>query len=349
MNAVIIPFANYSNHLKVPPCFSTILLPWVQRNLHKYDADVIYLVGKKDVIESNKVEYIDKKRVEYISTDTLHFHDNFLTAVNKLSPGDKFILLDSDTVIYDYSLITDLFNDLDYYDIINCPDFSVRVHPTYQTILDKMNGYVEDEYRNLAYKIPGFLPNEYRTGFARFTHWIFACKFDFFKKHSHNFGNQDFEPFEQFTRNVAKNEPNFKFKELLQFRNCIYIDEDKFEPYQSPECDDKRCTLEDFQSAKYYHIRSFGVTATQVAETHKIKNNLNGSINFIENSHREMIRNIAWNYFIINKVANVDTINKSISEMNELIEIKNYKTTIDSEKFKNYYKLFCEYHRTHLL
>ena len=105
MNAVIIPFANYSNRLKVPPCFSTILLPWVQRNLHKYDADVIYLVGKKDVIESNKVEYIDKKRVEYISTDTLHFHDNFLTAVNKLSPGDKFILLDSDTVIYDYSLI----------------------------------------------------------------------------------------------------------------------------------------------------------------------------------------------------------------------------------------------------
>lgn len=343
MKAIIIPFHNYNTYGDDP--YGKLLLKYVQRNLERYNAaDVIYLVGNHRMFE-NKVEYLGKTKVEYISTDHGLFNENFLTGINKLQSGDKFIVLDSDTMIYDYTLIDDLFRDLETYDLVNCIDSGTRIQPTYDTIAAMATASQDDE-RNLPYKLWMMRPTEYRRGRTRFTHWIFACNYDFFKRHSANFNDTNYEAFEPFTRNIAKNEPYARIKELLEIRNNIVIYEELDNPKIERNSDDIRNTDEALKSSKYYHVRNFGALAQALSQLSS------GTLThspFAEKNYWEMMRIIAWNIAIMEKILSAEECNKYKKLINDVLAKCEIKDNLQSIKFIKYYGQFKQYHRTWLL
>ena len=347
MKVIIIPFHNYNTVGNDP--LGRMLLSFVQRNLGRYNADVIYLVGNRKMFQilDNKVEYYGKTKVEYVVTPNGNFNENFWVGVNKLNDGDQFILIDSDLMIYDFTLIDDLFRDLEIYDLINCVDNGTRVKPTYETLQEIPTADVNDE-RNLPYKLQIMRPTEYRYGRTRFTHWLFACNYDFFKRHSANFNDGNYEAFEPFTRNIAQNEPYARIKELPEIRNNILIHEGSDLVTVHLNSDDIRNTDELVKSSKYYHVRNFGSMAQAVSqlqlETIKFSHSP-----FAEKNYWEMMRIIAWNFVVMEKIWSVDVCNNYRNLINRILAELNISDNLDSEKFNNYYKKFKEYHRTWLL
>lgn len=342
MKALIIPFHNYNTFGDDP--LGKLLLTYVQRNLGRYNVDAIYLVGNKNMFES-KVEQYGKTKVEYVVTPDGNFNENVLTGISKLKSGDKFILMDSDTMIYDFTFIDDLFRDLEIYDLVNCIDSGTRVQPTYDTIEAKA-GAPEDDERNLPYNLWMMRPTEYRRGRTRFTHWIFACNYDFFKKHSGDFNDKNYEAFEPFARSIAKNDPYARIKELPEIRNNIVINEDVFETKIEANSDDIRNTDELLKSSKYYHVRNFGAMAQAVSQL-DLPHFRHSP--FAERNYWEMMRIIAWNFVIMEKVWSSDECNKYRKLVNRVLSDLDIRDNLNSDKFRNYYREFKQYHRTWLL
>lgn len=342
MKAIIIPFHNYT-YSDDP--IGKLLLTYIQNNIPRYNADVIYLIGK-NMFES-KTEQYGRTKVEYIDQgkDDGSFQNNFLTGVSRLKSGDKFILLDSDTMIYDFTLIDDLFRDLEIYDLVNCIDTGTRMQPTYDTY-EGRNGASQDEDGNLPYKLWMMKPSEYRRGRTRFTHWIFACNYDFFKKHSSDFLDGNYEAFEPFTRSIAKNDPYAKIKELLEIRNNITITEDITEPQINANSDDIRNTDEVVKTSKYYHVRNFGALAQAISQLNEESYRHSP---FAERNYLEMMRIIAWNFVIMEKVWTDDQIRKYKKLTNRIFSDLDIRDNLNSDKFKNYLREFKQYHRTWLL
>ena len=344
MKAIIIPFHNYN--ITGDDLFGKLLLSYVQRNLERYNAaDVIYLVGNERMFQS-KVEQYGKTRVEYISTECGSFNDNFLAGVDRLKSGDKFILMDSDLMVYDFTLIDDLFRDLETYDLINCVDTGTRRQPTYDKFEDKSTA-IQDGDRNLPYNLWIMRPTEFRRGRTRFTHWIFACDYDFFKKHSDDFNDGNYEAFEPFTRSIAKNDPYARIKELPEIRNNILIHEDNTTPTININSDDIRNTDELVKNSKYYHIRNFGALAQASSSFINFGKFMHSP--FAERNYWEIMRITAWNVVILEKVLSKDACDKYKNLINKVFSELKIQDDLNSEKFINYYREFQQYHRTWLL
>ena len=342
MKAIIIPFHNYNTFGDDP--LGKVLLTYIQGNLGRYNADVIYLVGNKAMFES-KVEQYGRTKVEYVVTPDGNFNENIFAGIDKLKAGDKFILMDSDTMIYDFTLIDDLFRDLETYDIVNCIDSGTRIQPTYDTIEAHRNA-PHDEERNLPYNLWVMRPTEYRRGRTRLTHWIFACNYDFFKKHSSDFNDGNYEAFEPFARSIAKNDPYARIKELPEIRNNIVINDGINEPMINANSDDIRLTEDVVKSSKYYHVRNFGAMAQAISQLELPQFRHSP---FAERNYMEIMRIVAWNFVIIEKVWGEDGCRKYRKLINRVLSDLEFRENVNSDKFKNYLREFKQYHRTWLL
>lgn len=340
MKALIIPFHNYTRN---DDPIGKLLLTYIQQNFGRYNVDVIYLVGK-NMFEA-KVEQYGKTRVEYVVTEDGNFNENFLTGVSKLKSGDKFILMDSDTMVYDFTLIDDLFRDLEIYDLVNCIDSGTRVQPTYDKYEDRFSAS-NDEDRNLPYNLWMMRPTEYRRGRTRFTHWVFACNYDFFKKHSSDFNDGNYEAFEPFARSIAKNDPYARIKELPEIRHNIFISEDITEPRVDANSDDVRITEDVVKTSKYYHVRNFGAMAQAISQLNDERFQHSP---FAERNYWEMMRIIAWNFVIMEKVWPEGECRKYRKLVNRIFSDLEIRDNLNSDKFKNYLNAFKQFHRTWLL
>jgi len=340
MKALIIPFHNYTRN---DDPIGKLLLTYIQQNFGRYNVDAIYLVGK-NMFEA-KVEQYGKTRVEYVVTEDGNFNENFLTGVSKLKSGDKFILMDSDTMVYDFTLIDDLFRDLEIYDLVNCIDSGTRVQPTYDKYEDRFSAS-NDEDRNLPYNLWMMRPTEYRRGRTRFTHWVFACNYDFFKKHSSDFNDGNYEAFEPFARSIAKNDPYARIKELPEIRHNILISEDITEPRVDANSDDVRITEDVVKTSKYYHVRNFGAMAQAISQLNDERFQHSP---FAERNYWEMMRIIAWNFVIMEKVWPEGECRKYRKLVNRIFSDLEIRDNLNSDKFKNYLNAFKQFHRTWLL
>lgn len=342
MKAIIIPFTDYTDS---DDPIGKLLLEYVQSNIPKYNVDVIYLIGKN--MFENKTEQYGRTKVVYIDqgTNDGSFQANFLTGVEKLKSGDKFILMDSDTLIYDFTLIDDLFRDLEIYDLVNCVDNGTRLHPTYDKYEERHTA-PQDENTNLPYNLWIMKPTEYRRGRTRFTHWIFACNYDFFKKHSSDFLDGNYEAFEPFARSIAKNDPYAKIKELPEIRTNIAITEDITEPQIQPNNDDIRVTEQVVKTSKYYHVRNFGGLAQAISQ---LDQDSYKHSPFAERNYLEIMRIVAWNFVIMEKVWTQGHIQKYKKLTNRIFSDLEIRDNLNSDKFKNYLREFKQFHRTWLL
>jgi len=338
MTALIIPFHEYNSF---NPELGRLLVKFVERNISKYNADVIYFVGRRMGFD-NSIKTINNRQVHYVDKECGLFQHNVLTIIKKLSSGDKFILMDSDFMIYDYSLIDDIWLDLDEYDIVNCLDNGTKIKPTYGSLIDLTPDYVFNDYTDLPYKLEIMKPTEYRAGYSRFAHWIFGCSYDFFMKHADNFDSQELEPMEIFTRNIATLTPNAKIKELLEIRSSLFaLVEGRI--CSAPNSNDSRCTEEAMRESKYYHIRNFGSLAYQIGFLNGAS--AYGTSPFVECNFQETIRIVAWNLIILDILGLKDKYITDINRVMDNCRIPN----INSDYFIKYFAQFKEYHRVSLL
>ena len=334
MNYLIIPFIKYSLR---DTKLGEMLHAYILSNLWKFPVDNIIFIGTHMGWEKG-VKSINNKSVTYMSSLDCH-QENLQLAINLLNDDDKFIVMDSDLMIYDYDIFTRIYKDLDDHDIVSNLDSGCTISPTYFHIWQKGH-FPEDEYRNFMYTSPIFAPNEYRGGRGRFAATLFGCTKKFWMKHC---GPQSeyykYESMEVFSRNVIKYTPNVRFKELLDYRFNIWIDRDKKVVDQYRNTDDERCDETATRLGAYYHIRNFG-------ETIKTIDYLSTDRPVVHHNKQESQRLLAWFTVVLEKLIKIDS---SYSVYTSYIDRIRNDTDISSDLFEEYLTKFKEFHRVNLL
>jgi hypothetical protein len=340
MNNVVIPFFNYN---RGDANIGRLLVKHVLRNLHKYaDADAFYFVGDNMGWFEDHTDIVNGKPIHYVcnTIDGGAFQRNVWLCVQRMQADDKFLMLDSDLMIYDDNLVRDLFKYLDDYDIVSTLDGATYVQPT-------TPNESKDVYKDLMMQLPVMCANQYRGYRTRFTHWVFGCRAGYFKDRWENeiiAGN--FQPFEHFSRTVAEHHSDAKIKEMLEFRNNLLLDKSG-KIYSFMNIDDVRCTDAALFNSGYYHIRNFGACAKQMAYITEAIDY--GGTPFTEKNYSEIMRLIAWNLVLWEKTlpeknqTYIDLTNRILTEHCD-ISIK-----IQDEAFQNYLNEFKKFYRTELL
>lgn len=346
MNVLIYLLHNYYPYTKEVFEIATLQYKYIESNLEKYKVDKIIFAGLNYNFNS-KFKKFNDTTIEYINLPNVSYNKNVEFLINSLNENDKFILIDSDVMIYDYNFFDGIFDDLNFYDIITCLDNSTQIKPTYFNINDTKDHDKTDD-RNLIYNLSIMCPNEFRDGRTRFTHFPFACSKLFYKKYSNNCDNDNYEAFEIFSRNIAINAPNTKVKELTNYRNSITLTSE-YQIYKSINTDDQRSTFENFNNSKYYHIANLGSVSYNIGRiiTNFISDGyiLRGTP-FEEKNVTESTRLLAWFSILLEKVTIHDSsYEKYKSYIYKILVILN----IDKEHFDFYLKEFKIFHRTHLL
>lgn len=265
--------------------------------------------------------------------------ENLQIAISRLADDDKFIIMDSDLMIYDYSIFSDMFNDLDQYDIISNIDSGCTITPTYFHIWQK-DKFPDDPHRNFMYTSPIFAPSEIHGGRGRFAATLFGCTKKFWMKYcGENTQYVNCESMEIFSRNVIKNYPEVKFKELLDYRFNLWIMLEKNSIDKYMNTDDIRCDESVTRSGKYYHIRNFG-------ETVKTIEYFKTNRQFIYYNKQESQRLLAWFTIVLEKLIQIDS---TYSVYTSYIDKIRSDTDVSKEFFDEYLIQFKEFHRTNLL
>ena len=364
MNNVVIPFFNYN---RGDADIGRLLVKHVLRNLHKYvDADAFYFVGDNMGWFEDHTDIVNGKTIHYVcnNIDGGSFQRNVWLCVQRMQADDKFLMLDSDLMIYDDRLVRELFKYLDDYDIVSTLDSATYVQPIeLNEAYDAATGarllpYVqlatpnepEDTYNNLMMQLPVMRANQYRGCRTRFTHWIFGCRAGYFRDRWENeinpFRCGELQPFEHFSRTVAEHHSDAKIKEMLEFRNNLLLHESG-KIYSVMNIDDIRCNDDALFNSSYYHIRNFGACAKQMAY---ITGAINyGSTPFDEKNYSEMMRLIAWNLVLWEKTlpekneTYIDLTNRILAEHCGI------SMKIQDAAFQNYLTEFKKFYRTELL
>lgn len=317
---------------------NNILSDYHLDRIHKMNVDEIYFSGEQMGFNDETI-FVDGKKVNYLNTKNAWHQNNIESVIKKLNDEDKFIIMDSDLMIYDYSIFDDIFNSLDEYDIVSNLDGGTQIIPTWTT----ENSYdptKEDPYRNLIYKIPIMRPTNFRSGRTRFAATLFGSRVKFYRKYNNSNPDSKFESMEEFSRNVAEFYQQVKVKELLDFRNSLYYNGDTIG--LTINNDDIRCTNELFKSSKYYHIRNFGGSIKEIRKIIENKNEINTDF---DNNRIEGVRLLSWLHIIIEKMNG----NKKYKECLYFTqEIANYHQ-LSKDFFDLVISKTKEFHRTELL
>lgn len=346
MNVLIYLLHNYYPYAKEVFEIATIQYKYIEFNLEKYKVDKIIFAGL-DYNFDSKFKKINNTTIEYINLPNVLYNKKLEFLINSLNENDRFIVIDSDVMIYDYNFFNDIFDHLNYYDIITCLDDKTQIKPNYYNLNDTKDCNITDDI-NAIYKLQIMRPNEFRDGRTRFTHFPFACSKFFYKKYSENCTDDKFEAFEIFSRNIAKYVPNAKIKELVNYKNSITLTH-AYEIYKSINTDDKRSTFENFNNSKYYHIANLGSVSYNIGRiiTNFISDGyiLRGTP-FEEKNIMESTRLLAWFSILLEKVITYDSsYEKYKSYIYKILKILN----INEQHFDCYLKEFKIFHRTHLL
>lgn len=333
MKALIVPFVkyNYSDHQ-----IDRVLMDYLLLNVHRIPVDcIIFCVSKFDIATHNTV--INGKQIRFVNSGDVWHQSNIEAGIATLQAGDKFVVMDNDCLIYDYSIFDDMFNDLDTHDIVCNLDSGTRIVPTHVKFRDSHLADLSDPI-NLMYRIPIMYPTAERGVRTRFAATLFGCTYDFYTKHNCDVHNSSAESMETFSRNVATLTPNVRVKELLDFRNGIIVD-GIGKLLTQDMSDDSRTDELRFGVSKYYHIRNFG-------ETVRMVDPLNTSQPAISQNISEGLRLISWFTTIAQKVFKFQS-NYSIciDSVESLLE----KHNVPNRLYQSHLSLTARYHRTHLL
>jgi hypothetical protein len=334
MNVLIIPFIKYS---LVDHKLGSMLHEYILANISKFPVDNFIFIGTHMGWEK-RVDNVKGKTISYISTYECH-QENLQIAISQLNDDDKFVVMDSDLMVYDYDVFSRMFKYLDEYDIVSNLDSGCTITPTYFHIWQKGH-FPEDPYLNFMYTSPIFAPNEYRGGRGRFAATLFGCTKKFWMKHC---GTTDeycsHESMEIFSRNVLKYTPDVKFKELLDYRCNVWIppEHQKIQIYRNS--DDERCDEHATKIGEYYHIRNFGETVKMI--DYIIDNRV-----YVHHNKPESQRLLAWFTIVLEKLIQIDS---SYSAYTTYIDRIRNDTDISKELFDEYLTKFKEFHRSNLL
>jgi len=334
MKYVIIPFISYSHTDRK---LGEMLHDYVLSRLSRFPIDNFIFIGTHMTWEKKTVT-VNGKTIQYIPTIGVH-QENLQIAVNQLNDDDKFVIMDSDLMIYDYSIFIRLFDDLDNYDIVSNLDSGCTITPTYFHLWQK-GQFPEDSYRNFMYTSSIFAPTPFKGGRGRFAATLFASTKKFWKQYMDNSDEYvNHESMEAFSRNVIKHNPNVRFKELLDFRFNIWVNVDNNRIDKFQNTDDTRCDESATKSAEYYHIRNFGETVKTVVYL------MTGQPH-VHHNKSETQRLLAWFIIVLEKLIQIDS---SYSIYTTYIDRIRSETDISKEFYDEYMMQFKEFHRTHLL
>lgn len=337
MNVIIIPFAEYTHKNNL---LDRMLLDYTLDNIHKINADQVVICQSKTDIDAH-IEEINGQQVRFLENCNEGHQENVERGINTLSSGDKFIVMDSDVVIYDSTVFTDIFTDLNYYDIVGNLDGGTQIHPKHVLFEDWQHADMGDP-ENLIYRIPIMRPTANRGMKTRFAATLFGCSYDFYMSYYKNQHNiSPVESMEVFSRNVAELLPTVRVKEMYDYRNSVTISHtNEITTYRNS--DDLRIDEKTFHAAKYYHIRNFGET-------------IRGIYNFfcgrifapqMIGNQSDGLRLLSWFQIILEKIC-VRHPEYAIYMKNINALLNNYN--IDLAFYQSHLSLTKQYHRTHLL
>jgi hypothetical protein len=335
MNTIIIPFVNYNSTDKK---IGEILHNYILSRIHKFPVDNFIFIGTRMDFE-NETRVFNGKTIKYIGDKNRgsSHQQNIEDAINTLNDDDKFIVTDSDLMIYDYSVFTQIFNDLDEYDIVSNLDTGTRILPTY-TCKEHEDIAEKDDFRNFMYSLSIMRPNQIRRGKTRFAATLFGCSKSFFNKNIDDNLDPHLESMEAFSRNVAKNFPNVKVKELLDPRFNLIIEDNKYLK-KFANHDDDRCDENTTKTHPYYHVRNFGESISTIQ---KYQNN---QIH-IDPNPWESQRLLAWFTIVLEKLIKIDL---TYLHYTSYVERIREDSGVSKELFDNYMIQFKEFYRTDLL
>lgn len=340
MNTVIIPFIKYSSTNEL---LGRLLFEYVMDNIHKIDANQVLICPTRMGLDEREFA-IDGKTVRILKDCPNIIHqENIERGIATLSSGDKFIVMDSDCVIYDPSVFADIFSDLNNHDIVCNLDSGTRIIPTHVLFANWQNADMTD-LKNLMYRIPIMRPIFNRGVKTRFAATLFGCSYDFYTKYSvvpdKNCDVAAVESMELFSRNVASLLPSVRVKEMYDYRHSIVVAERNV-LYCHNNSDDIRVDGEMFNVVKYYHMRNFGDAIKMTDKSPQYP-----YISQLQTNPSEGLRLLSWFQIILEKVCAKHP--EYLVFMNNIDEIV-ADHNVDAKFYQSHLALTKQYHRTHLL
>lgn len=333
MNTIIIPFVNYNS---IDTKIGEMLHDYVLSRIHNFPVENFVFIGTRMSFK-NETKIINGKTITYIDGKDNWHQKNVEDAIDVLNENDKFIIIDSDLMIYDYSIFDEIFNDLDEYDIVSNLDTGTRILPTY-ICKEHEDTAGKDEFRNFMYNLSIMRPNQIRRGKTRFAATIFGCSKSFYNKNRENNLDPHLESMESFSRNVVKNFPSVKVKELLDPRFNLIIEDNKY-LHKFANHDDDRCDENMTKTHPYYHVRNFGESINTIQ---KYQNNKT----HIDPNPLETQRLLAWFTIVLEKLIKIDS---SYSAYTSYIDKIRKDSGVSKELFDHYMIQFKDFYRTDLL
>lgn len=280
--AVVVPFFHYHGTTKQT---SLLLFNFFLKYLSNWkdEADSIYIIDSGDFIpETPGLTIIKKPRQS---------HWQNLNEVMRTIKEDKFIILDSDMVIYRPGIIDGIFNDLDICHIVSILDNSGTV--THKPLME----------------------NENRGERHRLCPYLFGCQTSYFKLIDFDFTPQPAEGYidsmSKITHQLFSMRP--KFKELPDDRWTLYYNDGDFQFFNfSMDITKKWYKKIDLG---YYHLRNMG-GALFAYEAYKSKNEAWNKVVEIT-PKEELIRLLSWAQVISGERINFVPNNyRKLQEMN---------------------------------
>ena len=223
--AVIIPFFHFNGTSKET---SRSLFTYFLKHLKTWrdEVDTVYIIDSGDFIpETEGITIIKKPRQS---------HWQNLNEVMNTIKEDKFIIMDSDTIVYKEDVVAEIFKDLDRYHIVSILDSS-----------GDLNHKPLEE-------------NEYRGKRNRLCPYLFGCQTSYFRMIDFDFTPQPAEGYvdsmSEITDKLFSLRP--KFKELPDDRWTLYYNNGDFNWFNFSMDESKKWYTK--QDLGYYHLRNTG-------------------------------------------------------------------------------------------
>lgn len=339
MNVVIVPFTRYATTNSE---IDWLLIDYWLHSAPKIAADLIVLAVSKMCVANQTIYNTTGPIIKIVNTDYVHGHQqNIDSVIETLHVADKFLVIDNDCVIYDFSIFGDVFEKLNTHQIVSNIDTGTRNHPTHYFLRDVVANLVDfNNPSNIMYQIPAFAPQTYRIGGrTRFAATLFATTAEFYRQHNFDvYENELYESMELFSRHVATLTPKVEFYELPNYRHTLLYTPSGDFIQSIPGSEDQRVTFADIHASKYYHIRNFGDTVRCIWS--------NSSSAQIYSNVAEGLRLLFWFKTMIGVVSkHKPTYTKYLDVINKFLS----KHNIDKERFDHYLDISTQFHKTYLL
>lgn len=277
--AVIVPFFRYGpdqrgNNKLLFKFFLKHLRLWAKEIDHLYIIDSGPTISPED---QQAVRSLVKTTIYSLSRNS---HWDNLNKYIPMITENKFLLIDSDTIIYNADVIRKIFEGLDNYDVVSLTDTSGG---------------------NALYKkYPIFDENESRSVRNRFGPYLFACRKDFWNR----LGAFDFTPVGgpvNWTDSMGSVSEqilalNPRFKELPDDRVSVLWVEGRIEVSAFLDSSHHLWSKPEQHNYGYYHIRNYsgGLKLVEAKAVDTADYNRHKSIM----PRQEGLRLLAWLWFI---------------------------------------------------